>query len=61
MSLALVAAPVLLDTSIEAAQLFAQHWARFYHYGHQTMRTIAIGTLLLYAYTCTHNRAAKRL
>lgn len=59
MSLALVAAPVLLDTSIEAAQLFAQ-WARLYHYGHQIMPTIAIGTLLLYAYTCTQSCAAKR-
>lgn len=59
MSLALVAAPVLLDTSMEAAQLFAQ-WARLYHYGHQIMPTIAIGTLLLYAYTCTQKRAAKR-
>ena len=31
MSLALVPAPVLLDTSIEAAQLFAQYWTRLYH------------------------------
>ena len=59
MSLALVAVPVLLDTSIEAAQLLVQ-WARLYHYGHQMMPTIAIGTLLLYAYTCTQKRAAKR-
>ena len=59
MSLALVAAPVLLDTSTEAGQLFVQ-WARLYHYGHQIMPTIAIGTLLLYAYTCTQKRAASK-
>ena len=59
MSLALVAAPVLLDTSTEAAQLYVQ-WARLYHYGHQIMPALAIGTLLLYAYACTQQRVAKR-
>ena len=59
MSLAVVAAPVLLDTSTEAAQLLVQ-WARLYYYGHQIMPSLAIGTLLLYAYTCTRQRAAKR-
>jgi hypothetical protein len=59
MSLCLVAVPVLLDTATETTQLFVQ-WARMYHYGHQIMPAIAISTLLLYLYTCSRKRAARR-
>jgi hypothetical protein len=59
MSLCLVAVPVFLDTTTEAAQLFVQ-WARMYHYGHRVLPAMAICTLLLYGYTCTKKRGAKR-
>jgi len=50
LSLSLVAVPVLLDTTTQAPQLLHQ-WVRMYHYGHQVLPTMAVGTSLLYAYT----------
>lgn len=55
MSLSLMAIPVLLDTTIEAAQLFHQ-WVRMYHYGHQVLPTMSVGTFLLYSYTAIKKR-----
>lgn len=48
MSLSLMAVPVLLDTTTSAPELFHQ-WARMYHYGHQILPGMAIGTFFLYA------------
>lgn len=59
MSLSLMAVPVLLDTTTQAPQLFHQ-WARMYHYGHQVLPTMAIGTFLLYAYASAKKRSAKK-
>ena len=59
MSLSLVAVPVLLDTTTQAPQLFNQ-WARMYHYGHQVLPTMAIGTFLLYSYTSARKCSAKK-
>ena len=59
MSLCLVAVPVLLDTTTEAAQLFVQ-WARMYYYGHRIMPAMAVGTSLLYGHTCTQKRGAHK-
>lgn len=59
MSLCLIAVPVFLDTTTEAAQLFAQ-WARMYHYGHRIMPAMAVGTSLLYGYTCIRKRGAHK-
>lgn len=59
MSLSLMAVPVFLDTTVQAPQLFHQ-WARTYHYGHQILPTMAIGTLLLYVYTSFKKRQAKK-
>lgn len=59
MSLSLMAVPVLLDTTTEAPQLFFQ-WTRMYHYGHQVLPTMAVATFLLYSYTCTKRRSAKK-
>ncbi|OIW25638.1 DUF1772-domain-containing protein [Coniochaeta ligniaria NRRL 30616] len=50
LSLSLIAVPVLLDTTTQAPQLLHQ-WVRMYHYGHQVLPTMAVGTSLLYAYT----------
>jgi hypothetical protein len=58
MSLSLMAVPVFLDTTTEAPQLFFQ-WVRMYHYGHQVLPTMAVGTFLLYIYTCTKKNNAK--
>jgi hypothetical protein len=57
MSLSLMAVPVLLDTATEAPQLFRQ-WVRMYHYGHQVLPTLAVGTFLLYSYTGIKKRRA---
>ncbi|KAI0595127.1 hypothetical protein F4775DRAFT_595616 [Biscogniauxia sp. FL1348] len=59
MSLSLMAVPVLLDSTTQAPQLFHQ-WTRMYHYGHQVLPTMAVGTLLLHGYTALRRRAAKR-
>ena len=59
MSLSLMAIPVLLDTTTQAPQLFHQ-WVRMYHYGHQVLPTMAIGTCLLYNYTATKKYRAKK-
>lgn len=58
-SLSLVAVPVFLDTTTEAAQLFFQ-WTRMYHYGHQVLPVMAVCTLHLYGYTCTKKWGTKR-
>ena len=49
MSLSLIAIPVFLDTTTASPQLFHQ-WVRMYHYGHQVLPTMAVGTFLLYSY-----------
>ena len=59
MSLSLMAVPVLLDTTTQAPQLFHQ-WARMYHYGHQVLPTMAVGTFLLYSYASLKKRSAKK-
>jgi hypothetical protein len=59
MSLSLMAVPVLLDTTTHAPQLFHQ-WVRMYHYGHQVLPTMAVGTFLLYSYTSVKKRRAKK-
>ena len=59
MSLSLIAVPVFLDTTTEAAHL-VYHWARTYHYGHLVLPTMAVGTAGLYAYAAARRRAAKR-
>ena len=59
MSLSLMAIPVLLDTTTQAPQLFHQ-WARMYHYGHQVLPTMAVGTFLLYSYTSIKKRNANK-
>jgi hypothetical protein len=59
MSLSLMAVPVLLDTTTQAPQLFHQ-WVRMYHYGHQVLPTMAVGTFLLYCYTSVKKRSAKK-
>lgn len=59
MSLSLMAIPVLLDTTTQAPQLFHQ-WVRMYHYGHQVLPTMAVGTFLLYTYTSIKKRSAKK-
>lgn len=59
MSLSLMAVPVLLDTTSQAPQLFHQ-WARMYHYGHQVLPTLAVGTFLLYSYTSVKKRRTKQ-
>jgi Domain of unknown function (DUF1772) len=58
MSLSLMTVPVLLDTTTQAPQLFHQ-WVRMYHYGHQVLPTLAVGTFLLYSYTSVKKRSAK--
>lgn len=57
MSLSLMAVPVFLDTTSSAPQLF-QQWVRMYHYGHQVLPTMAVGTFLLYSYTAVKRRGA---
>lgn len=59
MSLSLMAIPVLLDTTTHAPQLFHQ-WVRMYHYGHQVLPTLAVGTFLLYIYSSAKERSARR-
>lgn len=59
MSLSLMAVPVLLETTSSAPQLFHQ-WVRMYHYGHQVLPTMAVGTLLLYSYTAVGRRGKKQ-
>ena len=58
MSLSLMAVPVLLDTTTQAPQLFHQ-WVRMYHYGHQVLPTMSVGTLLLYSYVSIIKRNKK--
>ena len=59
MSLSLMAIPVLLDTTSQAPQLFHQ-WVRMYHYGHQVLPTMAVGTFFLYSYTSMKKRSARK-
>ncbi|KAF2017040.1 DUF1772-domain-containing protein [Aaosphaeria arxii CBS 175.79] len=59
MSLSLMAVPVLLDTTTESPQLFHQ-WTRMYHYGHQVLPCMAVGTFVLYQYAAfKRSRAPK--
>lgn len=58
-SLSLIAVPVLLETTTQAPQLFHQ-WVRLYHYGHQALPTMAVGTFLLYIYTSIKKRRARK-
>lgn len=58
-SLSLVAVPVFLDSITSAPQLF-QAWARMYHYGHQAMPTMAVGTLVLWTYVALKRRGANK-
>ncbi|KFY27880.1 hypothetical protein V491_00705 [Pseudogymnoascus sp. VKM F-3775] len=60
MSLSVMAVPVLLDTTIQPHQLFYQ-WVRMYHYGHQVLPTMAVGTFLLYSYISAKKRTARKL
>lgn len=57
-SLAAMAIPVLLETTTDAPQLFHQ-WTRVYHYGHQVLPGMAIGTFLLYTFACFRRRRAE--
>lgn len=59
MSLTFIAVPVFLDTTIDASLLFSQ-WRRMYHYGHQTMPVLAVGTFILYAFTCIKRYRVRR-
>lgn len=59
MSLSLIAVPVFLDTTTEAPRLFHQ-WARMYHYGHQVLPGMAVGTFLLYGYVAAKKRGVKQ-
>ncbi|KAI0539693.1 DUF1772-domain-containing protein [Xylaria digitata] len=59
LGLSLVTVPVILDTTDHAPHLFRQ-WARLYHYGHQIMPSIAVGTLALYAYAAVKRSNQKR-
>lgn len=58
-SLSLVAVPVLLDSISSAPQLF-HAWARMYHYGHQALPTMAVGTFSLWMYVAAKRRSAKK-
>ncbi|RYP10925.1 hypothetical protein DL764_000361 [Monosporascus ibericus] len=58
-SLSLIAVPVLLDSMQSAPQLF-HAWARMYHYGHQALPTMAVGTLGLWTYTAFKRRGARK-
>ena len=58
-SLSLIAIPVLLETTTQAPQLFHQ-WVRMYHYGHQALPTMAVGTFLLYSYISIKKRSARK-
>ncbi|KAI0127019.1 hypothetical protein BJ170DRAFT_630758 [Xylariales sp. AK1849] len=58
-SIALVAVPVFLDTTTDGPLLTTQ-WARMYHYGHQVMPSMSVGTCLLYGYMTAKKRSAKR-
>lgn len=55
LSLSLIAVPVFLDTTTQGAQLL-QQWERMYHYGHQALPTMAVGTFVLYAYVAFKRR-----
>lgn len=57
LSLSLIAVPVLLDTTKEAPELFRQ-WTRMYHYGHQVLPTMAVGTFILYTHAATKKQSA---
>ena len=59
MSLSAVAIPVLIETRTDAHQLFHQ-WTRVYHYGHQVLPGMAIGTFLLYTLASVQNRRAEK-
>lgn len=54
-ALSLIAVPVYLDTSENSPQLLCQ-WARTYHYGHQVLPTMAVGTFVLYMYMASRSR-----
>jgi hypothetical protein len=58
-SLSLMAVPVFLDTTTQVPQLFHQ-WARMYHYGHQVLPTMAVGTFLLYSYVSLKRCGGKK-
>lgn len=55
-SLSMISVPVLLETATDSPQLLRQ-WSRMYHYGHLTMPSMAVGTLLLHACTALQLRA----
>ncbi|KJK79819.1 hypothetical protein H634G_04058 [Metarhizium anisopliae BRIP 53293] len=59
MSLTFITVPVFFDTTVDEVLLVSQ-WRRMYHYGHQIMPVLAIGTFALYAFTCIKYHAAKR-
>ena len=59
MSLTFITVPVFFDTTVDEVLLVNQ-WRRMYHYGHQIMPVLAIGTFALYAVTCIKYHAAKR-
>lgn len=59
MSLSVMAVPVLLDTTTNSPQLFHQ-WTRMYHYGHQVLPGMAIGTFMLHTYACFRKRRAEK-
>ena len=56
-SLSLIAIPVFLDSIPSAPQLF-HAWERMYHYGHQALPAISVGTLSLWVYAAAKRRAA---
>lgn len=59
LSLSLIAVPVYLDTTAQAPELLHQ-WARTYHYGHQVLPAMAVGTALLYGYIAVAARKQQR-
>lgn len=58
-SLNLITVPLLLDLSTDAATLVSQ-WRRMYHYGHQTMPVLALGTFSLHVLACLGQYRAAR-
>lgn len=55
LSLNAITVPVVLDTTVQAQQLL-QQWTRMYHYGHQVLPTMAVGTFLLYSYAASKKK-----
>ncbi|KFA71135.1 hypothetical protein S40288_04512 [Stachybotrys chartarum IBT 40288] len=58
-SLSLIAVPVFLDSTTSAPQLF-HTWTRMYHYGHQALPTMAVGTLSLWTYVAIRRRRIRK-